>query len=154
LDDDVAIALHGVQRPLSHVERRPCSIDLDLGADAALLQFDRAVIVRLRLVALRLLRLNAGIERLLLQDELRIGDDGDLGAGRDLLAFLDGKGGDRAADTGAGGEFMDGLDGANHRLLVGDVSEMDHERLGGPGASGRKQQGGRNDEMAHRQNPF
>ena len=143
LADDVAIALHRVQRALSHVERRFCGVDLDLGADAALLQFDRAVIVRLGLVALRLLRLDAGIDCLLLQDKLWISDDGDLGPCRDLLAFLDGEGGDRAADAGAGGEFMDGLDGADHRLLVGDVGEMDHERLGGPGVSREKQQGGR-----------
>jgi hypothetical protein len=55
-------------------------IHLDLHADAALLQFDGAVVVRLRLVSLRLQRFDAGIESLLLQDEPRIGDDGDLGA--------------------------------------------------------------------------
>ena len=35
---------------------------------------------------------------------------------------------------------------ADHRLLVGDVGEMDHERLGGPGVSREKQQGGRDDK--------
>ena len=106
-------------------------IDLDLRADAALMQFNRPLVVRLRLVALRLLQLDAGIDCLLLQDKLWISDDGDLGPRRDLLAFLDGEGGDRAADARAGGEFMNGLDGADHRLLVRDVSEMDHERLSG-----------------------
>jgi hypothetical protein len=130
-----------------------CCVHLDLRADTALLQFDRAVIVRLRLVPLRLQRFDAGIERLLLQDELGIGDDGNLGACRDLLAFLDGEGGDGAANAGASNHFMDGLDHAYHRLLVGNVREMDHERLGGPGGSGRDQQGGRYDETAHRQNP-
>jgi hypothetical protein len=47
--------------------------------NAALLQFDGAVIVRLRLASLRLQRFDAGIESLLLQDEPRIDDDGDLG---------------------------------------------------------------------------
>jgi hypothetical protein len=53
LGDDVAVALHGIQRALGHIERGPGRIHLDLRADAALLQFDGAVIVRPHLVSLR-----------------------------------------------------------------------------------------------------
>ena len=130
-----------------------CCVHLDLRADAALLQFDRAVIVSLSLIPLRLQRFGAGIERLLLQDQLLIGDDGKFGARRDLLAFPDGEEGDRAAYAGASDHFMDGLDRADHRFLVGDVCEMDHEGLSGPGACSGEQQEGGHDESAHRKIP-
>ena len=68
---------------LGDVERGLGVVELHLRADAAPLQLLRAIEVGLRLVALRLLRLDALIERLHLQGQLLVGDDGDLGAGRD-----------------------------------------------------------------------
>ena len=59
LGDHVPVRTHGVQRPFSDVEKGPCGVELGLRIDAPLLKLKRAVVVRLRFVALRLLRLDA-----------------------------------------------------------------------------------------------
>ena len=56
-------------------------VDLDLRADAFALQLVGAVEVGLGLVDLRLLRLDAGVERLHLQHQLGVGDGRELRAG-------------------------------------------------------------------------
>ena len=86
-------------------------------------QFRHAVEVGLRLVALRLLRLDARIERLHLQRELLVGDHRDFGARRDGVALLDRQRGDRAADARARDELMNRLDGRDHRFAVDDIGE-------------------------------
>ena len=91
------------------------------------------------------------MEGLLLQDKLRVGDNGDLGACRDLVAFLDRQPRDRAADARPRGKCMHGLDRADHGLLVGDVGAMDHES--GVLGVGREEAGGRDDEGGDLQNP-
>ena len=45
---------------------------------------------------------------------------------------------------------MGRLDRAYHRLLVGDVGEMDHEKLGGPSVPGGEKHGRCGDETEHR----
>ena len=87
-------------------------VELRLGARAAPQQLLDAIEIDFRLVALRLLGLNARIERLHLQHELLVGDDGDFGAGGRLIAFLGLQRGDGAADARARDELMDGLDSA------------------------------------------
>ena len=96
-----------------------------------------AIKVGSRLVTLRLLRLDALIERLPLQDELLVRNDGDLLAGGDDVAFANLERDDRAADARAGDELV-------HRLNRGDdsLSVLDFPRgyddlrgLGQPEAS-------------------
>ena len=62
-----------------------------------------------RLVALRLKRPDARIERLHLKGELLVDNARDLRAGLDPVAFPDAGLRDRAADAGAGDELADGL---------------------------------------------
>ena len=89
LRDDVAIAAHRRQIALGDVEIGLGLVELGLGADAALRQFGDAIVVGLGLVALRLLRGDARVERLHLQGELLVRDQGDLRAGGDRVALLD-----------------------------------------------------------------
>ena len=69
LEEDVAIGVHRLERALGDIQRRLRGVDLHLGVDAALLQLERPIVISLRLVALGLLRLDAGIERLRLQGQ-------------------------------------------------------------------------------------
>ena len=95
-----------------------------------------AVEVGLRLVDLRLLRLDACVERLHLQHQLGVGDRRQLGPGLGAVAFLGLERNDRAADAGAGDELADRLDGGDDRLLVLDLDRVDHKRIGRDGGLG------------------
>ena len=152
LGDHVAIRAHGLQRPVRDVERGLRIVELHLRADAALLQFEGPVVIGLRLVALRLLRFDAGVDRLLLQNELRVHNDGDRRACRDLIPFLDGERRYRAADPRASGEFVDGLDRPDDRLLVRDRRAMD-DKGRGQGRDGRQQERRDKESRTHGQKP-
>ena len=122
-------------------------VELGLRADAAPLQFGCAIEVGLRLVALRLLRRDSRIQRLHLQGELLIGDDGDLRAGRDDIAFLDREGGDRAADARPRDKLMNRFDRRDDGFPVGDFGRA-HDELSaasarGDAEAGRKSAGAR-----------
>ncbi len=82
------------------------------------------------LSTLRLLRLDAGVERLHLQHELGVGDGRELRAGLGAVAFLRLERDDRAAEPRAGDELMDRLDGGDDRLLVLDLDRVDDEAIG------------------------
>ena len=79
----------------------------------------------MRLVALRLLRLDALIERLHLQKELLVGDRRDLRARGDLVALLDLQRRDGAADARPRDKLMHRLDRRDHRLAVFDRRDAD-----------------------------
>ena len=81
LGDDAAVAAHRVERAAGDVESGARRVDLDLGGGAFAQQLVGAVEVALGLVELRLLRLDAGVERLHLQHELGVGDGRELRAG-------------------------------------------------------------------------
>ena len=77
LHDHVAVGLASPSRLRSATSSVGLGlVELGLRADAALLQFGHAIEIGLGLVALRLLRGDARIERLHLQGELLVGDDG------------------------------------------------------------------------------
>ena len=139
LGDDAAIRLHRRQSAFGDVEIGLGLIELSLRADAALQQFRDAIEIGFRLIALRLLRGDARIQRLHLQRELLIRDHGDLGARGDRVAFLDRERGDRAADARPRDELMDRLDRRDHRLAVADFDRVHDERLGRQSARGAEQ---------------
>ena len=116
LGDDAAVRLHCGQGAIGNVEIGFGLIELGLGADAALQQLSNAIEVDLGLIAPRLLRAGAQIQRLHLQCELLIGHQGDLGACGDRVAFLDCEGGDRAADPSPSDELMGRLNRRDDRL--------------------------------------
>ena len=88
-----------------------------------------AVEVALGLVELRLLRLDAGVERLRLQHELGVSDGSEFRAGLGAGAFLGLERNDGAADPGAGDELVNRLDGGDDRLLVLDLDRVDDNRI-------------------------
>ena len=120
LRDDVAVAAHRREIALGDIEVRFRLVELGLRADAAPRQFGDAIVVCFGLIALRLLRGDARVERLHLQRELLVRHQGDMRARGDGVAFLDREGSDRAADAGAGDELMRRLDRGDDRLAVGD----------------------------------
>ena len=67
------------------------------------------------------------IEPLHLEDELGVGDDGDLRPCCGAIAFLDVQGCDRPADARPRDQLMNRLDRRDHRFLVGDFSRVDSE---------------------------
>ena len=148
LRDHVAIRAHGVEGALRDVERRLRRVDLHLGVDAAPLELDCPIVVALRLIALGLLRIDAGVERLPLQDEFLVRHHRDLGAGGDAIALLDGERHDRPADPRPGGELVDRLDRRDDRLLVGDARHMNNEAFGDHWKWGRDR-GGEHKGKAH-----
>ena len=89
-----------------------------------------AVEVDLGLVELRLLRLDAGVERLRLQHQLRVGDGQRAPRRLGAVAFLRFERDDRAAEPRAGDELVDRLDGGDDRLLVLDLDRVDDKRIG------------------------
>ena len=100
LFDHAAVRANRREIAIRHVEHGFGLIEHHFRRDAALKQLPRAVEVGLRLVALRLLRSNALVQRLHLQKQLLISDQRDLGPSHDDIAFPDLQRRDRAADFG------------------------------------------------------
>ena len=138
LRNDVTVAAHRRQVALGDVEIGLGLVELGLGADAALRQFGDAIVIGLRLIALRLLRGDAGVERLHLESELLVRHQGDLRACGDRVPLLDRQRSDRAADASARDKLVHGFDGRDDRLPVGHVCRMNDEVLCGDRDSRRK----------------
>ena len=150
LGDDAAIGLHRRQGAFGDVEIGLGLIELGLGADAASQELRDAIEIGLGLVALRLLRGDARIQRLHLQRELLIRDDRNLGACRDRVALLDRERGDRAADARSRDELMDRLNRRDDGLAVSDLRRADDERLGRQSARRGEQGENQRQGTAHR----
>ncbi len=150
LGDHAAVRSHGCERPLRNVHVGRRLIELRLRADAATLQFLDAIEVAPCLVALRLLGLNARVERLHLQDQLLVRDGGELRPGGDPVAFPGLQRGDRAADARTRDKFMNWLDGGDDRLAVGDFRHMNDNPVGGQSVLGGHDEGEKREWEAHR----
>ena len=138
-----------VEVALGDVEIGPRLIELGLRADAALLQFRHSIEVGLRLVALRLLRSDSRIQRLHLQGELLIGDDGNLRPGGDDIPFPDREGGDGASNPGPRDKLMNRFDRRDDSFPVGDIGRMHDESVGREGGAGAEQGKKQRDGKAH-----
>ena len=130
LRDHLAVALHRGQVAFGDLEIGLGLVGLRLRRYAAPREIGDAVEIGLGLVALRLQRGDARIERLHLQGELGVGDLRDHGAGGHVVALLDRQRGDGAADPRARDQLVDGLDGGDDGLAVGDLRLAHDEGIG------------------------
>jgi hypothetical protein len=130
--DDLAVRTQRQISPFGHVEPRACLIELGLGDGARRPQLFDAVQVDLGLLAGRALRLDARFERLDLQGEFGIDDEGNAVSGGHLIALAHGERDDRAADARAGNQLPDGFHRRDDGLPVVDLLPGDG-LLGGGG---------------------
>ena len=128
-------------------------IELGLRADAASQELRAAIEIDFGLIALRLLRGDARIQRLHLQRELLIRDDRDLSACFDSVALLDCERADRAPDARPRDERMDRLNRGDDGLAVSDLGRAHDEQLGSQCARGGEQGEDQSQGTAHQTAP-
>jgi hypothetical protein len=118
--DDSPLRRLRAQIILGNVESGSCLIKSGARKRASLHEPIDAIEVDLRLISLRLQRLDLCIQRLHLQHELLVSDDGNRLTSGHGVTFPDMQLSDRAADAAAGRHHADALDRGKHGLLVGD----------------------------------
>ena len=101
-----------------------------LRAHATPLQLLNTIEIGLGLVALGLLRANALVERLHLQNKLLVGHRREFLTGRHAIALLRLQGDDRAPDPRPGNELVHWLNSRNDGFLVLNLRRRDRELVG------------------------
>ena len=149
LFDHAAIGAQGREVAVGDVERRLRLIKQRLGIDSAPKQFLRAIEIALRLLALRLLRADALIERLHLQKKFLIDDRRDLRAAGDVIALFDLERAHGAADARPRRQLMRRLHRSDDRLEVIHRGDPDRD-LSGIRAQGSAQGISQRCEERHR----
>ena len=134
------------QAVIRHVERGARLVEPDPRQRAAFHQSLDSGKIGLRLARLRLQRVDLRIQRFHLQRQLVVADRCDRLTARHRIAFADVELNDGAADTAAGRNHADALDGREYRLLVGDRPQGDGQGFGGGGIGAERHRG----EHAHR----
>ena len=123
LFDDLPVRKQRLKGAFGDIETRPRLVQLGLRRHVRSPQLLNAVEIDLRLISIGLLSLNARLKALHLQQQLLVGDHGDVVACVDPIAFLDGERCDCSPDAGPGEKLTHRLDSGDHSLAVIDLQQ-------------------------------